>query len=53
LNHGLSAFGSQAINNTNAGYTPPLAGGGVGGAQNTNLRVAAQKSFLAHWNVLF
>jgi len=53
VNHGQSAFGPQSINTGNAGYTPPLAGGGAGGAQNTNLRVAAQKSFLAHWNVLF
>lgn len=53
INHGQSGFGPQAINTGNAGYTPSLAGGGVGGAQNTNLRVAAQKSFLAHWNVLF
>jgi hypothetical protein len=53
VNHGQSTYGPQAINTANAGYTPPLAGGGAGGAQNTNLRVAAQKSFLAHWNVLF
>jgi hypothetical protein len=53
VNHGLSAFGPQSITAANAGYTPPLPGGGAGGAQNTNLRVAAQKSFLAHWNFLF
>jgi hypothetical protein len=45
VNHGLSAYGPQAINAGNAGYAPL----GI----NTNLRVAAQKSFLAHWNVIF
>ncbi len=45
VNHGLSAFGSQAINVANAGYAPV----GI----TTNLRTPAQKSFLAHWNVLF
>jgi hypothetical protein len=45
VNHGSSAFGPQAINAGNAGYAPA----GI----NTNLRVAAQKSFLVHWNALF
>jgi hypothetical protein len=45
VNHGLSAFGPQAINAANAGYAPV----GI----TTNLRTPAQKSFLAHWNVLF
>jgi hypothetical protein len=53
INHGVSAYGPQSITAANAGYAPPLPGGGAGGAQNTNLRVAAQKSFLAHWNVIF
>jgi len=45
VNHGLSAFGPQAINVANAGYAPT----GI----TTNLRTPSQKSFLAHWNVLF
>jgi hypothetical protein len=53
VNHGQSAYGPQSVTAATAGYAPPLPGGGAGGAQNTNLRVAAQKSFLAHWNVLF
>ena len=44
-NHGQSQFGPQAITAANAGYVPA----GI----STNLRVSAQKSFLAHWNVLF
>jgi|SRR4051812_8114599 hypothetical protein len=44
-NHGLSAYGPQAINAGNAGYAPA----GI----TTSLRTPAQKSFLAHWNVLF
>jgi len=44
-NHGVSSFGAQSITATNAGYVPA-------GITN-NLRVSAQKSFLAHWNVLF
>ena len=44
-NHGVSAFGPQAITAANAGYVPR----GI----TTNLRVPSQKSFLAHWNVLF
>ena len=46
-NHGQSAFGPQNITAaaTSAGYVPA----GI----STNLRVSAQKSFLAHWNVLF
>ena len=53
VNHGVSGYGPQTITAATAGYTPLLAGGGPTGAQNTNLRVAAQKSFLAHWNVIF
>jgi hypothetical protein len=45
VNHGVSGFGSQSITATNAGYVPA----GI----TTNLRTSAQKSFLAHWNVLF
>jgi hypothetical protein len=45
VNHGLSAFGPQSITAANAGYVPA-------GINNT-LRISAQKSFLAHWNVLF
>jgi hypothetical protein len=45
LNHGFSAFGPQAITVANAGYVPA----GI----TTSLRTSAQKSFLAHWNVLF
>jgi len=45
LNHGLSSYGPQAITAANAGYAPA-------GINNT-LRISAQKSFLAHWNVLF
>jgi hypothetical protein len=45
VNHGLSAFGPQAITAANAGYVPA----GI----NTSLGTSAQKSFLAHWNVLF
>jgi hypothetical protein len=52
INHGQSAFGPQAITTTNAGYAPNLPGSN-GGTQNNNLRVAAQKSLLLHWNVLF
>jgi len=44
-NHGVSSFGAQSITATNAGYVPR-------GITNS-LRVSAQKSFLAHWNVLF
>jgi len=45
LNHGLSSYGPQAITAANAGYAPA----GI----NNSLRISAQKSFLAHWNVLF
>ncbi len=45
VNHGFSAFGPQAITVANAGYIPA----GI----TTSLRTSAQKSFLAHWNVLF
>jgi hypothetical protein len=45
VNHGQSAYGPQSITVANAGYAPL----GI----NNNLRVVAQKSFLAHWNVLF
>ena len=45
VNHGFSAFGPQAITAGNAGYVPA----GI----TTSLRTSAQKSFLAHWNVLF
>jgi hypothetical protein len=47
VNHGQSAFGPQSLTAaaTSAGYVPA----GI----STNLRVSAQKSFLAHWNVLF
>ena len=44
-NHGLSAFGPQAITAANAGYVPR----GI----TTSLRTPTQLSFLAHWNVLF
>jgi len=44
-NHGVSSFGAQSITAANAGYVPR-------GITNS-LRVSAQKSFLAHWNVLF
>ena len=44
-NHGVSAFGPQSITAANAGYAPT----GI----NNSLRTSAQKSFLAHWNVLF
>jgi hypothetical protein len=53
VNHGQSAYGPQSITAGTAGYAPPLPGGGTAGAQNTNLRVQAQKSFLAHWALLF
>jgi hypothetical protein len=52
-NHGQSAWGPQSITAANAGYVPPLPGGGVNGAQNNNLRVAAQKSLLLHWSAYF
>lgn len=45
VNHGQSAFGPQSITVANAGYAPA----GI----TTNLRTPAQKSFLAHWNVIF
>jgi len=45
VNHGLSAYGPQSISAANAGYVPA-------GINNT-LRISSQKSFLAHWNVLF
>jgi hypothetical protein len=45
VNHGMSAFGPQSITAANAGYVPA-------GINNT-LRISSQKSFLAHWNVLF
>jgi len=45
VNHGVSTFGPQSITAANAGYVPV----GI----TTNLRTSAQKSFLAHWNVLF
>ncbi len=47
VNHGQSAFGPQSFTTaaTNAGYVPQ----GI----TTTLRTSAQKSFLAHWNVLF
>jgi hypothetical protein len=47
VNHGMSAFGPQSITTaaTSAGYAPA----GI----TTNLRTSAQRSFLAHWNVLF
>jgi len=44
-NHGQSAYGAQSISSTNAGYAP--AGSG------NSLRLAATKSLLVHWNVLF
>ena len=45
LNHGQSGFGPQSITVANAGYAPA----GI----TTNLRTPTQKSFLAHWNVIF
>jgi hypothetical protein len=45
VNHGMSAFGPQSITAANAGYVPA-------GINNT-LRISSQKSFLAHWTVLF
>jgi hypothetical protein len=47
VNHGQSAFGPQSMTAaaTSAGYVPS----GI----TTSLRTSAQKSFLAHWNVLF
>ena len=47
VNHGQSSYGpqSETAAATSAGYVPA----GI----STNLRVSAQKSFLAHWNVLF
>jgi len=45
VNHGMSGFGPQSITVANAGYVPA-------GINNT-LRISSQKSFLAHWNVLF
>jgi len=45
VNHGVSAYGPQSISVANAGYAPV----GI----TTNLRTSAQKSFLAHWNVIF
>ena len=62
VNHGVSAFGPQSMTGaaTNAGYFPALKypNGTVVPASTTadlrtSLRVEAQKSFLAHWNVLF
>jgi len=55
FNHGVSAFGPQAITAANAGYAPQLKNNGfpVAAAQNVSLRVPTQMSFLAHWNVLF
>src|SRR2546425_4940418 len=61
LNHGVSAFGPQAMTGaaTNAGYFPALKypNGTLVPVTPTDLRsslrVATQKSFLAHWNVLF
>src|SRR5438067_4392558 len=44
-NHGVSGYGPQSITAGNAGYVPS-------GITNS-LRVSAQKSFLAHWAVLF
>ncbi len=48
VNHGLSAFGPQAMTTGNAGYVPASIA-----SAPTSLRTSAQKSFLAHWNVLF
>jgi hypothetical protein len=45
VNHGLSGYGPQSISVANAGYAPA-------GITNS-LRTSAQKSFLAHWAVLF
>jgi hypothetical protein len=45
VNHGVSAYGPQSITAGNAGYVPR----GI----NTNFRTPSQKSFLAHWNVIF
>ena len=45
VNHGISGYGPQSITVANAGYAPR----GI----TTSLRTASQKSFLAHWNVLF
>jgi hypothetical protein len=45
VNHGLSGYGPQSISVANAGYAPA-------GITNS-LRTPAQKSFLAHWAVLF
>jgi hypothetical protein len=45
LNHGQSTYGPQSITAATAGYVPA----GI----STNLRVPTQKSFLAHWAVLF
>jgi hypothetical protein len=45
VNHGLSGYGPQSITAANAGYAPA----GI----TTSLRTPAQKSFLAHWAVLF
>ena len=61
LNHGVSAFGPQAMTGaaTNAGYFPALKypNGTLVPVTptdlRTSLRVPTQKSFLAHWNVLF
>ncbi len=55
FNHGVSAFGPQAITVANAGYAPTLKTNGfaVPAGQNTSLKVPTQMSFLAHWNVLF
>ena len=61
VNHGVSAYGPQSMTNaaTNAGYFPALKypNGTVVPTTptdlRTSLRVAAQKSFLVHWAVLF
>jgi hypothetical protein len=45
VNHGVSSYGPQSITVANAGYAPANI--------TTNLRTSAQKSFLAHWNVIF
>jgi len=45
VNHCVSAYGPQSITAGNAGYVPR----GI----NTNFRTPSQKSFLAHWNVIF
>jgi hypothetical protein len=57
VNHGLSAFGPQAITAANAGYVPlwldPLLAGGARRPINNLLSSPAYKSLFMHWNFLF